>query len=87
MAILAGLNYSSVHRLKYTREEMPKHIQQVCNELQSALSSNQSYKEYRNLLSRANPPCIPYLYVHLCNVISFLTEAFQGCLPHRFNIH
>ena len=63
MAILAGLNYASVHRLKFTREEMPKHIQQVFNELQAALSSNQSYKEYRTLLSRANPPCIPYLYV------------------------
>jgi hypothetical protein len=74
MAILAGLNYASVHRLKFTREEMPKHIQQVFNELQAALSSNQSYKEYRTLLSRANPPCIPYLGVYLTD-LTFIEDG------------
>eukprot|EP01111_Echinosteliopsis_oligospora_P014929 TRINITY_DN5748_c1_g1_i1.p1 TRINITY_DN5748_c1_g1~~TRINITY_DN5748_c1_g1_i1.p1 ORF type:complete len:673 (+),score=164.12 TRINITY_DN5748_c1_g1_i1:79-2019(+) len=68
MAILAGLNASSVHRLKWTREEMPRQVHQVYESLQAALSSNQAYREYRNLLSHANPPCIPYLGVYLTDL-------------------
>jgi hypothetical protein len=63
MAVLAGFNHAAVHRLRHTREEMPRNIQQIYDTLQHTLDSNLSYKGYRNLLSNANPPCIPYLYV------------------------
>ncbi|GAM20828.1 hypothetical protein SAMD00019534_040030 [Acytostelium subglobosum LB1] len=81
MAILSGLNAASVHRLKFTREEMPKHIQQVFAELQTQLGSAQSYKIYRELLTKANHPCIPYLGICLTD-LTFIEdgnpEAIKG---------
>jgi hypothetical protein len=74
MSILAGLNQSAVHRLKHTKEEMPKTVLQTYNDLQSALSSNASYKEYRALLARTVPPCIPYLGVFLTD-LTFIEEG------------
>lgn len=74
MAILAGLNGAAVHRLKHTREEMPRHIQQAYTDMQHALDSNQSYKGYRNLLLHANPPCIPYLGVYLTD-LTFIEDG------------
>ncbi|EFA74821.1 hypothetical protein PPL_11854 [Heterostelium album PN500] len=74
MAILSGLNAASVHRLRFTKEEMPKHIQQIWADLQAQLSSNQSYKVYRDLLSKANPPCLPYLGVCLTD-LTFIEDG------------
>ncbi len=74
MAILAGLNGAAVHRLKYTREEIPRQVQQAYNDLQHTLDSNQSYKGYRAHLLHANPPCIPYLYVILAFSCKFCDD-------------
>lgn len=84
MAILSGLNGAAVHRLKHTREDMPRHIQQAYTDLQHALDSNQSYKGYRNLLAHANPPCIPYLGVYLTD-LTFIEDGNQDCLQKLIN--
>eukprot|EP00026_Physarum_polycephalum_P002714 Phypoly_transcript_02722.p1 GENE.Phypoly_transcript_02722~~Phypoly_transcript_02722.p1 ORF type:complete len:821 (+),score=152.14 Phypoly_transcript_02722:35-2497(+) len=74
MAVLAGFNNAAVHRLKHTREEMPRNIQQTYDVLQHTLDSNQAYKGYRTLLSNANPPCIPYLGVYLTD-LTFIDDG------------
>ncbi|GAM22694.1 hypothetical protein SAMD00019534_058690 [Acytostelium subglobosum LB1] len=74
MAILSGLNAASVHRLKFTKEEMPKHIQVTLADLQGQLSSAQAYKTYRDILAKSNPPCLPYLGVCLTD-LTFIEEG------------
>ena len=61
MAILAGLNWASVHRLHWTRKELPPSSTKALEELERALSSEKSFQSYRNMLAEVNPPAIPYL--------------------------
>jgi hypothetical protein len=38
MAVIAGLSFSSIFRLRWTREEMPAQTQKVCSSPLSVLS-------------------------------------------------
>jgi hypothetical protein len=77
-SILAGLNMTSIHRLKYTFSELPKNSQQTLLELNQKLSSDYSYKSYRNILATVNPPCIPYLGTYLTD-LTFINENENLC--------
>lgn len=74
MAIIAGFSFSSVHRLHFTVEELPEQIQKVAlfefslfyctkvkTEMERMMNSDGNFKTYRQLLSSADPPCLPYL--------------------------
>eukprot|EP01094_Clydonella_sp_ATCC50884_P017153 TRINITY_DN2930_c0_g1_i4.p1 TRINITY_DN2930_c0_g1~~TRINITY_DN2930_c0_g1_i4.p1 ORF type:complete len:663 (-),score=176.22 TRINITY_DN2930_c0_g1_i4:230-2110(-) len=73
MAILSGLNQASVHRLRWTRKELPPRSVQTLAELEETLSSNNAFKVYREVLASTNPPCIPYLGVYLTD-LTFIDE-------------
>ncbi|KYR00579.1 Ras guanine nucleotide exchange factor [Tieghemostelium lacteum] len=84
MAILSGLNAASVHRLKFTKDDMPKHTQQTLQDLQNQFSNAMSYRDYRNQLAKANPPCIPYLGVHLTD-LTFVEEGNPDLIQGQIN--
>eukprot|EP01133_Synstelium_polycarpum_P000183 gene183-221_t len=86
MAILSGLNAASVHRLKFTKEEMPKHTQQTYADLQAQLHSNQAYKVYRELLQKSNPPCLPYLGVCLTD-LTFIEDGNPDMIQGFINFN
>lgn len=73
MAIIAGLSFSSVFRLRWTREEMPAQTQKTMKELEQIMSSESSFKVYRHRLAASDPPCIPYLGVYLTD-LTFMDE-------------
>ncbi|KAF2069090.1 hypothetical protein CYY_009588 [Polysphondylium violaceum] len=74
MAIIAGLNFSSVYRLKYTREEVPSQILKNYQELEKIMNSEGSFKIYRQRLQQGGGgPCLPYLGVHLTD-LTFMEE-------------
>ncbi|KAJ3437416.1 ras guanine nucleotide exchange factor i-related [Anaeramoeba flamelloides] len=74
MSINSGLNSSAIHRLKYSFEEVPRRLLDMYQEFKDDLSSNQSYKKYRSILHRINPPCIPYLGVYLTD-LTFIEDG------------
>ena len=65
MAVMAGLNAAAVHRLKWTKDETGKALQQSLKVMEQLMAGTASYKDYRAGLKNANPPAIPYLFVLL----------------------
>nr|AAN46870.1 nucleotide exchange factor RasGEF A [Dictyostelium discoideum] len=72
MAIIAGLNFSSVYRLKYTREELSAQTMRTYSDLEKIMNSEGSFKTYRTRLQNV-PPMLPYLGVHLTD-LTFIDE-------------
>jgi hypothetical protein len=76
MAILAALNMAAVHRLRFTWEMnhrnsqqcssphsplISAHINEMYTEVESVMSTEGSFKIYRELLNKSSGACIPYL--------------------------
>lgn len=61
MAILAGLNTTAISRLKKTWDSVPSKIRTVFDSLNETMSEAKGFKNYRQELAIAEPPCIPFL--------------------------
>ncbi|KAK3840179.1 MAG: ras guanine nucleotide exchange factor domain-containing protein [Linnemannia elongata] len=71
MAIIGAMNTSSIHRLMQTREQLRgKEIWTTFKDLERLMSSERSFFEYRAALKAQKLPCIPYLGVHLGDLLS-----------------
>ncbi|KAF9435652.1 hypothetical protein BGZ76_005792 [Entomortierella beljakovae] len=71
MAIIGALSNSSIHRLTQTREILQgKEIWNTYKELEQLMSPERSFYEYRAALRSTRSPCIPYLGIHLQDLLS-----------------
>ncbi|KAF9579573.1 hypothetical protein BGW38_004115, partial [Lunasporangiospora selenospora] len=71
MAIIGAMNTSSIHRLAQTREILQgKEVWNTFKELERLMGSERSFYEYRTALKAQKLPCIPYLGVHLGDLLS-----------------
>jgi hypothetical protein len=84
LAIISGLNNSGIYRLKYTRAELPKKIQNVFDSAMQLMNSEQSYKAYRDFLHNVNPPCVPYLGVYLTD-LTFIEDGNKDFINNLIN--
>lgn len=70
-AVLAGLGNAAVHRLKYTREFlMGKPVNKTYQSLARLMGSDRSFAAYRLALENSDGRTIPYLGVHLQDILS-----------------
>jgi len=69
MAFISGMNNAAVSRLKWTKERLPKTSKQVWESLEHDMQLTGAFKNYRALLTSATPPCIPYIGVHLQDLV------------------
>jgi hypothetical protein len=69
MAFIGGMNNSCILRLKWTKALLPKKSAETLEKLEKIMSSDGSYKNYREMLSSVSPPCLPYIGVHLSDLI------------------
>ena len=60
-AIISGLNNSAVSSLKWTFKKVPTRYKEVLLELESLMSMDGAFKNYRNAFQSASLPVIPYL--------------------------
>ena len=63
MGIIAGLNISSVQRLKVTLLEVDQKVVQKFNELEKLMDPSSSFKNYRKALAQSKTLALPYLFV------------------------
>jgi len=70
MSIIAGLNHSSISRLKYTVGEMKKDIQQTKKDLELSMSDDGNFRDYRARIAAlpTDVPTIPHLGVFLTDL-------------------
>lgn len=73
LAVLAAFNASAVHRLKYTSAGVPPQYMKALTEAEAVMNSAMAFAAYRAVISSCNPPCIPYLGVHLTD-LTFIDE-------------
>ena len=74
MEIMAGLGDSSIHRLKNHWSELSKKINNIFSDMETILSSDQSYKNFRAYLKTTNGACIPYLGMYLTD-LTFIEDG------------
>jgi len=79
MAFLGGFNNSSVNRLKFTKQLLPKRVAESLAELENTMSVEGSSKNYRAALHNSNPPCIPYIGTSLSD-LTFIDDGNKDVL-------
>lgn len=67
-AFISGTQHAAVYRLKFTKEECKKEILDELKRFTEILSSDGSYKRYRNHVLSVSPPCVPFLGVYLTDL-------------------
>ncbi|KAJ6249910.1 ras guanine nucleotide exchange factor i-related [Anaeramoeba flamelloides] len=84
MAILSGLGSSAVHRLKHTFDELPEKFFEELDDLETDLSSEKSFANYRTLIKEIKPPCIPYFALYLTD-LTFIEDGNPDVIEGLIN--
>mmetsp|Transcript_7580 Transcript_7580/g.13216 ORF Transcript_7580/g.13216 Transcript_7580/m.13216 type:complete len:782 (+) Transcript_7580:21-2366(+) len=84
MAILAGLNTSAVHRMNRHWDSLPKKKLKLWDDLNDLMSSDNSFKLYRQALDEASLPALPYVGVHLTDLF-FKEDANPDMVEDKIN--
>lgn len=74
MGILAGLNMSSITRLRKTFNEVPANHMQAFSTLEKMMSFSMNYKNYRQALHKSTPPSLPYIG-HYLSDLTFIEDG------------
>jgi son of sevenless-like protein len=65
MAILSAFDNGSIGRLKRTWEMISARTMQILQNIRRVLGANRNFAEYRELIRKVNPPCLPFLGIYL----------------------
>jgi len=74
MGIIAGMNMSSVTRLKKTLEEVPLQTKESVKALEKLMTPQASFKSYRTALHKCSLPCLPYIGTYLSD-LTFIEDG------------
>ncbi|GAM17522.1 hypothetical protein SAMD00019534_006970 [Acytostelium subglobosum LB1] len=82
--IFAGLNQSSINRLKKTFAQVSQPSLAIYTSLEKLMNSTGSYKTYRQALKAATNPCLPYLPVILSD-LTFMEDGNPDMIGNLIN--
>jgi son of sevenless-like protein len=80
-AIISGLNSAPIHRLKRTWEMANARTLQTLDNLNLTMSSTKNFRQYREQLHAANPPCVPFLGVYLTD-LTFIEDGNSNMIKN-----
>ncbi|TFY81918.1 hypothetical protein EWM64_g2092 [Hericium alpestre] len=74
IAIVSGLNSPPIRRLKRTWEQINQRYMTQLGACEMTIDSNKNFNNYRSLLARITPPCVPFVGVYL-TTLTFIQDG------------
>ncbi|KAK9712076.1 hypothetical protein K7432_007383 [Basidiobolus ranarum] len=87
-SIVSALNSSGVNRLKRTQELLSRKYSIILNNQSSVVNRHKNFHDYREILRRSSPPCLPFLGLYLTD-LTFTYDGnkdFRKEKPHQLNL-
>ena len=78
--VVSGVTATSTFRLKKTWALLDRNTATMISELQTLLSRDNNFKNYRAALRLVQPPLLPYLGVYLTD-LTFIDQGNSDLLP------
>ena len=83
-AVVSGLTKSCIKRMNKTFSNLPSSCLSALQDLESTFSSANNFKNYRSLLDKTVPPCIPYTGVFQKDLI-FMSDGNPNNIGNLIN--
>jgi len=83
-AFVAAFGSSPISRLKWTIEKLSPRNVQMMKDMETLLSPDSAFKNYREALKEENGPCIPHLLVSLKD-LTFIEDGNPDRIGRRIN--
>ncbi|KAJ3009268.1 UNVERIFIED_CONTAM: hypothetical protein HDU68_002772, partial [Siphonaria sp. JEL0065] len=83
-SLMSGLGLSPVSRLKKTWEALPEKAKTVYEELEKIIDPSRNMKNYRDLLTKAVPPIVPFLPIYLKD-LTFMNDGNSKIVEGMIN--
>jgi son of sevenless-like protein len=74
IAIVSGLNSPPIRRLKRTWEQIAQKFMTLLAACEMTIDSNKNFSNYRSLLQRITPPCVPFIGLYL-TTLTFIQDG------------
>ncbi|KAK4509955.1 DNA mismatch repair protein Mlh1 [Mucor velutinosus] len=85
MAILSAFDNGSIGRLKRTWELISARTMQILQNIRRLMGANRNFSEYRDIIHKVNPPCIPFLGIYLQD-LTFIEDGNANFLKKSNNL-
>lgn len=85
MAILSAFDNGSIGRLKRTWEIVGARSMQTLQNIRRLMGANRNFSEYRDIIHKVNPPCIPFLGIYLQD-LTFIEDGNSNFLKKSNNL-
>jgi son of sevenless-like protein len=80
IAIVSGLNSPPIRRLKRTWDQINQRFLSLLGTCEMTIDSGKNFNNYRQLLQRITPPCVPFIGVYL-TTLTFIQDGAPNNLP------
>lgn len=78
-AIVSGLNAPPIRRLKRTWEQVNARFMAQLGNCESTIDTNKNFNNYRSILAKTTPPCVPFIGVYL-TTLTFINDGAEDKL-------